>query len=140
MTVQTLYTTEVTSSGDGRNGKVRSSDGLLDTALALPREAGGSGAATNPEQLFGAGYSACFHSALRLVARERKIKLSGDTIVARVSLAQDEAGFLLDVELTASLPGLSQVDAESLARDAHGRCPYSRAIRGNVDVRLHVTV
>ncbi len=140
MTVQTLYTTEVTSSGDGRNGKVRSSDGLLDTALALPKEAGGSGTATNPEQLFGAGYSACFHSALRLVARERKIKLSGDTILARVSLAQDEAGFLLDVELTVSLPGLSQADAESLARDAHGRCPYSRAIRGNIDVMLRVAV
>ncbi|WP_326948635.1 MULTISPECIES: organic hydroperoxide resistance protein [unclassified Amycolatopsis] len=138
--MQTLYTTEVTSSGDGRNGKVRSSDGLLDTALALPKEAGGSGTATNPEQLFGAGYSACFHSALRLVARERKIKLSGDTILARVSLAQDEAGFLLDVELTASLPGLSQADAESLARDAHGRCPYSRAIRGNIDVMLRVAV
>ncbi|WP_410628468.1 organic hydroperoxide resistance protein [Amycolatopsis sp. cmx-8-4] len=138
--MQTLYTTEVTSSGDGRNGKVRSSDGLLDTALALPKEAGGSGTATNPEQLFGAGYSACFHSALRLVARERKIKLSGDTILARVSLAQDEAGFLLDVELTVSLPGLSQADAESLARDAHGRCPYSRAIRGNIDVMLRVAV
>jgi len=138
--MKTLYTTEVTSSGDGRNGRVRSSDGLLDTALALPKEAGGSGAATNPEQLFGAGYSACFHSALRLAARERKIKLSGDTVVARVSLAQDEAGFLLDVELSVSLPGLAPEDAEALAGDAHRRCPYSRAIRGNIDVTLSVTV
>ncbi len=94
MTAQTRYTTEVTSSGDGRNGKVRSSDGPLDTALALPKQAGGAGTATNLEQLSGAGYSACFPSALRLVAGERKIKLSGETIIARVSLAQDEAATL----------------------------------------------
>ncbi|AHI01140.1 organic hydroperoxide resistance protein [Kutzneria viridogrisea] len=134
-----LYTAEVTSSGDGRSGRVRASDGLIDTALAAPREIGGPGGATNPEQLFAAGYAACFHSALRIAARKQRATLVGDTVTARIGLGQDPDGYLLSAELSVHLPGVPAEQAHSLVQQAHQLCPYSRAVRGNVAVALRVT-
>ncbi|MET9933156.1 MULTISPECIES: organic hydroperoxide resistance protein [unclassified Streptomyces] len=133
-----IYTAEVASTGDGRNGAVRSSDGLLDLPLSSPKAVGGSGTATNPEQLFAAGYAACFHSALRVSARESKVALADDTVVAEVSLHKEEGGFHLSVVLTVELPGIDPAEARRLADAAHGRCPYSKAIDGNVDVRVNL--
>jgi osmotically inducible protein OsmC len=135
-----LYSAMVTSSGDGRNGTVRSSDEILNLALTSPRELGGSGEATNPEQLFAAGYAACFHSALRMAAREASVKLSDDTVDATVDLVKDTGGFHLAVQLTTFLPKLPQDMADTLVRQAHQRCPYSKAIAGNVTVQLHTKV
>ncbi|MCT2589033.1 organic hydroperoxide resistance protein [Streptomyces sp. N2-109] len=139
MTVQTLYTTEAVSAGDGRDGTVRSLDGMLDLPLAAPAELGGAGGATNPEQLFAAGYAACFHSALRLAARQGRIRLRGDTVTARVALGKDPDGFLLTAEVHVVLPALDQETAERLTHDAHQRCPYSRAVRDTMHVALHTT-
>jgi len=138
--VPTLYEAEVASIGDGRNGEVRSSDGILRLPLRSPKEVGGPGEATNPEQLFAAGYAACFHSALRLAAREAKTTLRDDSVTARVSLNRDESGYHLGAEIVVWLPGLGQETAEALAAEAHGRCPYSKAVRGNVKVRISVVV
>ncbi|MBM9503654.1 organic hydroperoxide resistance protein [Actinacidiphila acididurans] len=135
-----LYTAEVASTGDGRNGAVRSSDGILDMGLTSPKELGGAGTSTNPEQLFAAGYAACFHSALRAAARESKTVLNGDTVTARVTLNKDDGGYHLSASLTVELPGLDREQAESLAAAAHGRCPYSKAVAGNVDVAVTVAV
>ncbi|MFD5467791.1 organic hydroperoxide resistance protein [Kitasatospora sp. NPDC127059] len=131
-----IYTAEVTSSGDGRNGTVRSSDGIVDLALAAPKEVGGPGTATNPEQLFAAGYSACFHSAMRMAAREARVRLDGDTVTARVDLERDESGYRIGVRLLVALPGLEPDAARELLDQAHARCPYSRAITGNVRVEI----
>jgi lipoyl-dependent peroxiredoxin len=133
-----VYTAEVASSGDGRNGQARSSDGILDLALTSPKEVGGSGTGSNPEQLFAAGYAACFHSALRMAARERKVTLADDVVTARVHLVREESGFRIDAELRVSLPSVEPDTARELADAAHGRCPYSKAIAGNVDVVLTV--
>ena len=142
MSVTPVYTAEATSTGDGRNGHVRSSDGLVDTDVATPREMGGPGGATNPEQMFAAGYAACFHSALRGVARRGGARVGDDTTVtARVGIGGDgSGGFALTVELVASLPGLEQGQAEELVAQAHRVCPYSNATRGNVEVRLTTRV
>ena len=136
------YTAEALSSGDGRNGHVHSSDGLLDADVAIPREMGGRGGATNPEQLFAAGYAACFHSALRAVARNGGARIGDDTTVtARVGIGDNgQGGFGLVVALVASLPGLDQAQAESLVAQAHTVCPYSNATRGNVEVTLTTLV
>jgi osmotically inducible protein OsmC len=100
-----LYTAEATATGDGRNGHVRSSDGILDADVRMPPEMGGKGGATNPEQLFAAGYAACFHSALRLVAREAKADVSDSTVTAQVGIGPNgTGGFGLAVTLTISLP------------------------------------
>lgn len=133
-----VYTTEVASSGDGRNGQARSADGILDLALTSPKEVGGSGTGTNPEQLFAAGYAACFHSALRMAARERGVALTEDVVTARVQLVRDDSGFRIDAEMRVLLPNLDAGTARDLADQAHQRCPYSKAISGNVDVRLTV--
>lgn len=133
-----LYTAEVVSTGDGRNGEVRSADGVLQLVLNSPKELGGPGTATNPEQLFAAGYAACFHSALRMAAREAGIRLRDPSVTARVTLNRDDSGYSLGAELIVHLPGLDRDRAESLAAQAHGRCPYSKAMRGNVDVRVSV--
>ncbi|MBD0694684.1 organic hydroperoxide resistance protein [Streptomyces sp. CBMA123] len=131
-----IYTAEVTSSGDGRNGTVRSSDGIVDLALAAPKEVGGPGTATNPEQLFAAGYSACFHSAMRMAAREARVRLDGDTVTALVDLERDESGYRIGVQLRVALPGVEPDAARRLLDQAHARCPYSRAISGNVRVEI----
>jgi len=139
--MKALYIATVTSTG-GRDGRAISNDGILDVKLATPKELGGAGgAATNPEQLFAAGYSACFIGALKFVAAQSKRQLPGETaITAEVGIGQIEGGFGLDIDLRISLPGLDQADAQALVDAAHKVCPYSNATRGNVDVRLHVSV
>lgn len=138
----TLYTTEALSTGDGRNGEVRSVDGVLDELLAVPKEMGGPGGdRTNPEQLFAAGYAACFHNGLRLIAGEKGVRVGASTVRSKVSLlALDTGGFTLAVSLTAHLPGLEQSTAEQLVKATHEVCPYSNAIRGNIEVTLNTTV
>src|ERR1700755_2591742 len=124
MTVTAAYTASATSTGDGRNGHVRSSDGVLDLDLVAPKEMGGPGGPhTNPEQLFAAGYAACFHSALRVVARTAKVDLGDTTIDASVSLNRsDEGAFILSAKLNAHLPGLDQAQADQLVAQAHQVC------------------
>ncbi|MFP9230831.1 organic hydroperoxide resistance protein [Pectobacterium cacticida] len=136
-----LYTTAATSTGDGRNGHVRSSDGLLDLDLAFPKEFGGAGGKTNPEQLFAAGYAACFHSALKLVANKEKAPLGESTVTAQVNVhPTPDNGFQLSVGLKVTLKGLDHSAAESLVAKAHQVCPYSNAVRGNIDVTLETSV
>lgn len=138
--MQTLYTTSVTVSG-GRNGVVKSSDGVLDLEIRTPKEMGGPGGAyTNPEQLFAAGYSACFDGALNLVARTKRIKLESTTVTAHVSFGKDaEGGFQLHTVLEVKVNGVDQDTAKVLVEEAHQVCPYSRATRnGNMQVELRV--
>ncbi|MHC6224651.1 organic hydroperoxide resistance protein [Pseudomonas sp. X10] len=139
--VTPLYIAEATSTG-GRDGASRSSDGKLEVKLSTPKELGGAGGeGTNPEQMFAAGYSACFIGALKFVAGQQKKQLPADSsITARVGIGQIPGGFGLDIDLNINLPGLEQADAQKLVEAAHQVCPYSNATRGNVDVRLHVTV
>jgi lipoyl-dependent peroxiredoxin len=134
-----LYTAIATVSG-GRDGKAHSDDPPLDLTLATPKSLGGAGGAgTNPEQLFAAGYAACFESALRLVARMQKRPLTEASITAHVTLGKDDAGaYRLAVELHGSLPGRSAEEAQALLEAAHQVCPYSNATRGNIDVKLVV--
>ncbi|MCR6481343.1 organic hydroperoxide resistance protein [Amycolatopsis sp. OK19-0408] len=138
---QAIYTAVATARGDGRNGEVTSSDGVIDESLAIPKEMGGPGGdKTNPEQLFAAGYSACFHSALQLVARQAKVSLGDSTVTAEVSVLKQDVGFGLGVALNVSLPGLEQAQADQLVEQAHQVCPYSNATRGNIEVALSATV
>ena len=132
-----LYTARSTATG-GRDGRAVSSDQVLDVALATPRELGGAGGSgTNPEQLFAAGYSACFLSALKFVAGKSKVALSADSkITGIVGIGPVPTGFALAVELQISLPGLAKDQAQSLVQQAHQVCPYSNATRGNVNVTL----
>jgi osmotically inducible protein OsmC len=134
-----VYTAEALSTGSGRNGHVRTTDGRVDLDLAIPKEMGGSGDGANPEQLFAAGYAACFHSALQGVARSRKLTLSDSSVGGRVGIGSNgEGGFQLEVLLEITLPGLSPEDGRELAEAAHQVCPYSNATRGNIDVTLVV--
>ena len=133
-----LYTAVATATA-GREGRAKTDDGVLDVALALPKGLGGSGAAgTNPEQLFAAGYSACFGSAVLHVARVQKIVSGPVSITGKVSIGPVGAGFGLAVELVASIPDLPREQATALLEAAHQVCPYSNATRGNirVDIRL----
>lgn len=140
--VQALYTAEAVARGDGRDGEVLSSDGVIDETLATPRELGGPGGEhTNPEQLFAAGYSACFLSALKLVARQAGADVSGAEVTARVGIGKGaNGGFELTVDLVASLPGLTAETADELVAQAHQVCPYSHATRGNIDVSVSAEV
>ena len=121
---------------------MRTSDGVIDVALSMPKELGGPGrpGTTNPEELFAAGYAACFENALLRVARERKVRLDGSSVTARVGIGRMANGrFNLKVDLAVSLPGLDRSEAAELARVAHEEiCPYSRATRGNIDVNVAV--
>ncbi|KJK06406.1 MULTISPECIES: organic hydroperoxide resistance protein [Pseudomonas] len=139
--VTPLYIAEAKSTG-GRDGGSRSSDGKLEVKLSTPKELGGAGGdGTNPEQLFAAGYSACFIGALKFVAGQQKKALPTDSsITAKVGIGQIPGGFGLDIDLDINLPGLEQAEAQALVDAAHQVCPYSNATRGNVDVRLNVTV
>lgn len=133
-----LYTAVAHTTG-GRDGRAVSSDRVLDVKLALPKEMGGMGGATNPEQLFAAGYSACFMSALKHVAGMKKIAVPNDaSIDASVDVGPTPLGFGLAARLEVSLPGLDRAQAEELVQAAHAVCPYSNATRGNIDVTVQV--
>ncbi len=135
-----LYTATATATG-GRQGRIRSSDGVLDLQLAHPKELGGPGGdATNPEQLFAAGYAACFENALMRVARERRAPLNGSSVTAHVGIGREADGFFrLTVALEVRAPGRKRAEVEEMARIAHEEvCPYSRATRGNIDVSVRV--
>lgn len=139
--MEAIYTAVATSTGEGRNGHVVSSDGLIDADLATPVEMGGAGGATNPEQLFAAGYSACFHSALKGQGKALGIPVNDSSVTAEVGIGKlDAGGFGLVITLHVELGGISQEDAEKLAEAAHQVCPYSNATRGNVDVTIEVEV
>ena len=133
-----LYTAEAVSSGDGRNGHVVTSDGKLDLDLAFPPEMGGTGAGTNPEQLFAAGYAACFHSALRLVSGRQHAALGDSTVTAQVGIGPESDAFGLVVTLVIHVPGMEREKVREFAEEAHQVCPYSRATRGNISVELRV--
>ena len=137
----TLYTAHAHVTG-GRDGAAKSDDGKLDVKLAPPKELGGNGNGTNPEQLFAAGYAACFMGAMRLVAGNEKLALpQGFAIDADVSLGKDaQDNFRLGVVFNIALPGLDKAAAEALVAKAHEVCPYSRATRGNINVALNVNV
>lgn len=134
-----LYTAQATATG-GREGRAASSDGVLDVQLSTPRELGGAGGpGTNPEQLFAAGYSACFLGALKFVAGQDKVALPADTqITGRVGIGAIPTGFGIKVELSIAAPGLPREQIESLVEKAHIVCPYSNATRGNIDVTLRI--
>ena len=137
-----LYSTKVVAKG-GRHGSIRSEDGLLDLSLALPKALGGNGGATNPEQLFAGGYAACFENSLLRVSREARHHFSDDQVevVAEIGLNRNEQGnFVLSASLAVTLIGVSQSTGEEFVHRAHQICPYSNAIRGNVDVATSVTV
>ncbi|MCQ4319061.1 organic hydroperoxide resistance protein [Stutzerimonas stutzeri] len=138
--MSTLYSTTVNAVG-GRNGTVKSDDGLLDLGLAMPGSLGGKGGATNPEQLFAAGYAACFGNAVIHVTRNKEQKIKDDDVevAATVGLEPNgNGGFALTVALEVTLAGVDQPTAEALVAQAHEVCPYSNATRGNVDVALSV--
>lgn len=133
-----LYTAVATAQ-NGRQGRVATDDGRLEVDLAPPVEMGGNGEGSNPEQLFAAGYSACFQGALGLVARQAKADITGSRVTAKVGIGKDDmAGFGLQVELAVSIPAVDTDTAKSLVEQAHQVCPYSKATRGNIDVVLTV--
>jgi Ohr subfamily peroxiredoxin len=137
----TLYSTKVSATG-GRHGQIRSWDGLLDMKLALPRQLGGKGDATNPEQLFAGGYAACFENALLRVSRDAGLRLADEDVevTAEVGLSRnDSGGFVLSAALAVTITGVDQKKAEDLVESAHKICPYSNAIRGNIEVRTTVS-
>ena len=133
-----IYTASATASGDGRNGHTRSSDGVIDLDLAVPKEMGGPGGnLTNPEQLFAAGYAACFHGALKAVARAKKITLTDTAVTVDVGIGPNGAGgFQLNATIEAEIPGVDEQTAQELLDAAHQMCPYSNATRGNIEVDL----
>ena len=134
-----LYTAVATARG-GRNGEVVSDDGVLDLELAYPKELGGpeGSGKTNPEQLFAAGYAACFLNALKRVAKEQSADATGAAMTARVGLGTVGSDFGLVVTLVGSLPSLTPEQGHALMEAAHGVCPYSRATRGNIEVTLEL--
>lgn len=137
-----LYTTKVTAVG-GRSGTVRSDDGILDLQLAMPKELGGKGGATNPEQLFAAGYAACFENAVIHVTRTQadKVRDADIEVVGEVGLLPGAGGgFKLAVTLDIVIDGVDQAKAEEIVKAAHAVCPYSNAVKGNIDVKLNVSV
>lgn len=138
--MQKLYTAQATATG-GRNGKVKSSNGVLDVEVRMPKALGGaSDDYTNPEQLFAAGYAACFDSALNLVVKQSKLAAGETTVTAAVTIGKlDNGGFGLAVEMLVHVPGVQQDVAEQLVKKAHEVCPYSNATRGNIKVDFTVS-
>jgi len=134
-----LYTAQATATG-GREGRAHSSDNALNVSLSTPKELGGAGGpGTNPEQLFAAGYSACFLGALKFVAGKAKVAIPTEsTVSAKVGIGPIPTGFAITAELTISIPGLALEKAQELVEQAHQVCPYSNATRGNVDVVLNI--
>jgi Ohr subfamily peroxiredoxin len=131
-----VYQAHATATG-GRDGSVKSSDGLLDLKLSVPREMGGAGGGVNPEQLFAAGYSACFIGAMKFVAGLQKIAMPADaSINATVGIGKIPAGFGIEVQMLVNLPGMDRAVAQALINKAHEVCPYSNATRGNIEVSI----
>ncbi|UEM06253.1 organic hydroperoxide resistance protein [Skermanella rosea] len=140
MPVDVKYTAEATATG-GRDGRAATTDGTFEVKLATPKELGGAGGdGNNPEQLFAAGYAACFIGAMKVVAGQEKVKMPADTsVTASVGIGpRSEGGFGLAVALRVSLPGLDHAQAETIVEKAHQVCPYSNATRGNIDVKTTV--
>lgn len=136
--MKVLYTAEATATG-ARDGHAATSDGRLEVDLDVPEEMGGSGGSgTNPEQLFAAGYAACFQSALAVVAGKRDVDTGESTVTAKVGIGPQGRGFGLEVELEVAIPGVDHDAAQKLIEAAHQVCPYSNATRGNIDVALSV--
>jgi Ohr subfamily peroxiredoxin len=137
-----VYIGIATSTGDGRaGGQARTDDGLLDISLAIPKAMGGPGGATNPEQLFAAGWASCFHSALKAVAAQRKTHFTDSAVVAEVAVySTPEGGFTLGAALHVEMSGVDQAAADDLVEAAHAICPYSNATRGNIPVTVDATV
>ena len=137
--MKTMYTAVATATG-GRNGHVKSDNGVLDLQVRMPKGLGGANDDyTNPEQLFAAGYSACFDSALNLVIKQSKIQTGETAVTAKVSIGQlENGGFGLAVELAVDIPGVSAEEAQQLVEKAHQVCPYSNATRNNIEVKLSV--
>jgi osmotically inducible protein OsmC len=134
-----VYTALATATGEGRNGHTRTSDGTIDLDLKVPTEMGGPGGGANPEQLFAAGYAACFHGALKMVAGKQKVAFTDSAVTAEVGIGPNDAGgFALEVTLHVELGGIEQSAAEALVEAAHQVCPYSNATRGNIPVTLEV--
>ncbi|MCX4880551.1 organic hydroperoxide resistance protein [Streptomyces sp. NBC_00847] len=130
-----LYTAVATAT-NGRDGRVATDDGKLDVVVNPPRELGGNGAGTNPEQLFAAGYSACFQGALGVVARQEKADITGSTITAKIGIGKNDDGFGIIVEISAEIPNVDANTAKGLLEKAHQVCPYSKATLGNITVTL----
>jgi len=134
-----LYTATAVSTGEGRNGHVQTPDQHIDADVRMPEALGGPGGATNPEQLFAAGFAACFHSALKLVASREKVDVTDTEVVADVHLLPtDSGGFQLAVGLEVTVPAADREQAQKLVEAAHEVCPYSHATRGNIEVTLTV--
>jgi len=133
-----VYRTTAVSTGGGRNGQVRTTDGVLDLALTSPKLHAGPGDPTNPEQLFAAGYSACLHSAVKTIAKGSGIDVTDSAIRVEIGLVKGDTGFSLQATITGEIPGVDRDVAADLLAQAHQRCPYSKAIRGNVDATLTV--
>ena len=133
-----VYTTEALSTGDGRDGRAVVQDSDLDFTMTAPKEMGGSGEGVNPEQLFAAGYAACYHSALKAVAKDKGVDVTDSAGGARVTLNNGSEGFFISAELEVTIPGVEQEEAQALADAAHEVCPYSKATRGNIDVTVTV--
>jgi lipoyl-dependent peroxiredoxin len=134
-----LYSTTATATGDGRNGHTATEDGMVDVDVRVPKEMGGPGGATNPEQLFAAGYAACFHSAMKLVAKPMEIDVTDSEVSVTAGLGMVDGGaFNLALEIDVHVPNASNEDAQRLVERAHEVCPYSNATRGNVEVKLGV--
>ena len=131
-----LYTAEATVTGGRQDGRATTSDGALDVQIGPPKEFGGDGTRTNPEQLFAAGFAACFESALSIVAQRQKLEAADATVISRVHLhPTEERGFKLSVEMDVTMPSVEDADAAvSLVAATHQVCPYSNATRGNIDV------
>lgn len=139
--MKTMYTAVATATG-GRNGHVKSDNGVLDLQVRMPKALGGrDDENTNPEQLFAAGYAACFDSALNLILKQARIKTGETSVTAKVSLGQTEnGGFGLAVEMAVNIPHITQEEAQDFVEKAHQVCPYSNATRGNIEVKLTVSV
>lgn len=138
--MSTLYKAQVTSEG-GRNGHIKSSDGLIDMKVSMPKELGGVGGATNPEQLFAAGYAACFENAVIFVAKKEEVSLSKTAVTATVGIGPNSSGgFALTVQLKVQVTGVELSQAQKIVDAAHQVCPYSNATRGNIPVEITVNV
>jgi lipoyl-dependent peroxiredoxin len=139
--MEKIYTAIASVNGGGRNGHITSSDNLLDFDVRMPKEMGGSGGATNPEQLFAAGYAACFDGALNLVARNQKVTVGETSVTANITIGKVEDGTLgLAAQLDVKVAGVDLETAKQLVHAAHQVCPYSKATRGNIEVVLNVII